>query len=257
MSKKLIIVLAHQDDEFCIFNKISRFKNKNNIFIFYLTSGLNYNLNKFTKNLRDNESLKVLRKFGILERNIFFLGRKNSINNNCLYLNLDTAYKDLVEIIKNIPGKKIALTHALEGGHEDHDACYYLVKAINIKYDLFEKSFQFPAYHGKNLPYIFFKVFSPISENGYVFKEKIQFNDRFKFIYCLFFYKSQLKTWVGLYPFIIFKFLFNKKDSVQKINKNTLIRKPHIGKLLYEKRKFCKYYKFRKKLLIFFNRNIL
>ena len=256
MSKKLIIVLAHQDDEFCIFNKISRFKNRKNIFIFYLTSGLNYNLNKFSKNLRDNESLKVLKRFGILEKNVFFIGRKHSINNNCLYLHLDTAFKELVDAIQTIPGQKTAYTHALEGGHEDHDACHYLVKAINIKYNLFEKSFQFPAYHGKNLPYILFKVFSPISENGPVFKENIKFNDRFKFIRSLFFYKSQIKIWVGLYPFIIFKFLFYKEDSVQKINKSKRIRKPHSGRLLYEKRKFCKYTNFRKKLIIFFKKNI-
>ena len=255
MSKKLILVLAHQDDEFCIFNRISKFQNKKNIYVFYLTSGLNKNCNKFNKSHRDIESLKVLKKLGVLEKKVFFLGRELSINHNSLYKNLDTAFQNLLKILKKIKGSKTVITHSLEGGHEDHDSCYYLVSALNKKFKLFTNSFQFPAYHGKNLPYIFYKVFDPIVENGKILKEKINFFDKFKFIYLLFIYKSQLKTWLGLYPFIIYKYLFKNRDSLQKINANVLFRKPHRGKLFYEKRKFCSYQSFRFHILSFLTKN--
>lgn len=244
MKKNLVIVLAHQDDEFCIFNRISNFSYKNKIYIFYMTSGMDTNLNKKIYNKRDLESIRVLKRLGVLKKNIFFLGRKLSINNNQLYKNLNLAFKELVVNIKKIKGYKTVYTHSLEGGHEDHDACNYLIKVANLKYNFFNISYQFPAYHGKNLPFIFFKVLSPISENGKIFHKKYNFLDRFRFIYLLFFYKSQLKTWLSLYPFIIFKYLFYKNDGVQKIKKFFTVSKPHSGKLLYEKRGYCSYEKF-------------
>jgi len=251
LTKKLIIILAHQDDEFCIFNRISHHKNKKDIFIFYMTSGMNKNLQKNKKNYRDIESINVLKKFGINEKNIFFIGRKLSINSNKLYRSMELAFKELFLNINKINGKKIIFTHALEGGHEDHDACNYLAKVVYLKLKSVCTAYQFPAYHGKNLPYIFYKVFSPINENGKILKKNFRFLDRFKFIYFLFFYKSQLKVWLGLYPFIIIKFLFAKTDMLQKLEKKITVRRPHKGMLLYEKRGFCQYSKFRRNILSF------
>ena len=51
----------------------------------------------------------------------------------------------------------------------------------------------------------------------------------------LFEYKSQLKVWFGLYPFLVFNLLFRNYYFLQKINKNFKVIKPHKGRLLYEK----------------------
>ena len=67
----------------------------------------------------------------------------------------------------------------------------------------------------------------------------------------LFYYKSQIRIWVGLYPFIIFNLLFKGYYYLQKINKERNYKKPHCGKLLYEKFKRCDYNTFRKKLINF------
>ena len=40
--------------------------------------------------------------------------------------NLKQVYRELILNLKKIKGKKILYTHALEGGHLDHDCCYYL-----------------------------------------------------------------------------------------------------------------------------------
>ena len=90
-----------------------------------MTSGMDINLNKKIYNKRDLESISVLKRLGVLKKNIFFLGRKLSINNNQLYKNLNLAFKHLVVNIKKIKGFKTVYTHSLEGGHEDHDACNY------------------------------------------------------------------------------------------------------------------------------------
>ncbi len=251
MNKKLLVILAHQDDEFGIFNRISSFNDKKNIYIFYMTSGVKRILKPNKKNYRDLESIEVLKRLGVLEKNIFFIGRKLLIKPNQLYLKLNNAYRELSRIVNSLKGKKIIYTHSLEGGHEDHDACYYLSKKIFNKIKLIYSAYQFPLYHGKNLPFIFFRVLHSIPENGKVFYKDIKFKDRLRFIYFLFFYKSQIKVWIGLYPFVIFKYFFYKKDSLQIIKKDKKIRKPHYGKLLYEKRGFCEYNKFQNKILKF------
>jgi len=253
--KSLIIVIAHQDDEFCIFNRIHKFKNKNNIHVFYLTSGLNKILSKKKINYRNIESTKVLIRLGVQKKNIYFLGDQLSIKSNELLNNLSQVYKKLILNLKKIKGKKILYTHALEGGHLDHDCCYYLSRQLRKNIRDIKTMFQFPNYHSKNLPYIMYRVLSPIKENGKVFRKKYDFSSRFKFIYYLFFYKSQLfgsMAWFGLYPFLIFHFLFSKSDIVQKINpRETKIRKPHKGFLLYEKRGYLKYKNFEEKITKF------
>tara|TARA_Y100000591_G_scaffold311488_1_gene314935 strand:+ start:2429 stop:3214 length:786 start_codon:yes stop_codon:yes gene_type:complete len=256
-NKSLIIIIAHQDDEFCIFNRIYKFKNKKKIYVFYLTSGLTKILPKKKKNFRNIESTKVLIKLGVKENNIHFLGDNLSIKSNKLLNNLKQVYRELILNLQKIKGKKILYTHALEGGHLDHDCCYYLTRQARKNINEIQTIYQFPNYHSKNLPYILYRVLNPIKENGKVFRKKYDFNSRFKFIYFLFFYKSQLFTsmaWVGLYPFLIAHFLFSKSDRVQKINpKEIKIRRPHKGLLLYEKRGHLKYHIFASKISKFIN----
>ena len=56
-------------------------------------------------------------------------------------------------------------------------------------------------------------------------------------------------AWIGLYPFLIFHFLFSKSDVAQKINlKETKVRRPHEGLLLYEKRGYENYKNFENKI---------
>lgn len=250
MNKKLIIILAHQDDEIFIFNRIYDFKNKKNIHVFYLTSGLRRESIKFKNNYREKESLNVLLKLGLLKKNINFIGSKLSINVNELYLSLDKVFNEIQKKIKSIKGSKNIITHSLEGGHEDHDACYYISKKIFYNNEI-EKAYQFSAYNGKNLPFTFFRVLSPISNNGKKIKFYYNLKSRFFFVFLLFFYPSQFKIWIGLYPFLVYKYMFDKYYEMQLLPKNNFQKKPHKGELLYEKRGYCNYKSFSKKTKIF------
>ena len=78
-------------------------------------------------------------------------------------------------------------------------------------------------------------VQKPLKINGKSIKIRVSFNNKIKYIKYLFFYKSQIKVWVGLYPFLIFNFLTRNFYYLQEINKNFLVKRPHDGKLLYEK----------------------
>ena len=187
---------------------------------------------------------------GIKEKNIIFFGRIYNIETCCLYKKLNYAYKILFKEIKKIKGKKILYTHALEGGNEDHDACYAIVKKMINNLNDIKSTFQFPLYNS-NTKVFYYQVQKILNCNGNLIKIKTKFFNRIKFIGYLFSYKSQTRTWIGLYPFIIFNLLFRDYYCLQKMNKKLIIKKPHKGVMLYEKFKRCSFSDLQNKINIF------
>ena len=248
MKKNIYYIFAHQDDEFGVFIDIYNNLKKNNIYIFYLTNGSNQKIPKSKLSIRDRESIKVLKKIGVKEKNIFFLGREMNVKSNKLYLCIDEVYKKIIEKTKNIIPSKL-ITLSWEGGHEDHDACNLIARKLSFKYNINKESKEFSLYNGFKTKLIYFKVFNPINKNGTYIKTNLL--KRFFFIKLLFIYKSQIKVWIGLYPFIVYHYLFLGYNFLQPLNKDKIIKKPHNGKLLYEFRNFCKFGIFRNKVAKF------
>ena len=56
-----------------------------------------------------------------------------------------------------------------------------------------------------------------------------------------------MRIWFGLYPFIINHYLFKGFNFIENLETSNKIVKPHSGKLLYEKRNFCKFLTLKKK----------
>lgn len=238
MKKKIFYFFAHQDDEFGIFIQIKKEIIKNEIFIFYLTSGTDKKINKNKLYIRDKESLKTLISLGVKKKNIFFIGRKLGIKHNKLHLNAKKVTSSLENFISNLHKPYAIYTHSWEGGHEDHDTCNLITRRIKRKFKI-KNCYQFSLYNAFRTSIIFFKVFNPIKKEGK--KVFASLSERIYFIRLLFNYKSQFKIWIGLYPFIIFHYLVKGYTFIEKLDENKIIKKPHTGKLLYEKRKFCKF----------------
>ena len=96
------------------------------------------------------------------------------------------------------------------------------------------------------MPWIFFKVMTPIPENGLVIESPIPWNLRLKYLgFCLY-YLSQWKTWIGLFPFVVLNYLVHGTQRLQNVSSERAIQKPHSGKLLYEKRCVLEYKDFLK-----------
>ena len=252
--KNSIFIFSHQDDEFGVFEPIrNAIKQSHNVIIYYMTNGkINKSIPKNILYHRDLESLKVLKKIGVKKKNVIFFGRINNIETCCLYKKLEYAYKILSKKIIKTQGKKIIYTHALEGGNEDHDACYAIVKKLINNLKDIQLAFQFPLYNSNNSLF-YYQVQKIIISNGKLIKIKTKFFNRIRYISYLFYYKSQLRTWIGLYPFIVFNLLFRDYYCLQKIDKNLNIRKPHNGKLLYEKFKRCSFSDIQNQLKKFLN----
>lgn len=249
MNNNIFFIFSHQDDEFGLFNLIEKAtKKQKNVFVIYLTSGLKTkNQNNKNKLLqRDKESLKVLLSLGVSRKNIFFLGKKLNIPVYNLHKNLNNVYREINRFLKRYHGKHVIYTHSWEGGNEDHDASFIIVKKILYQNPRVTKAFEFSHYHNYETTIFPFKVQNFIFDKRKIFRTNIKFLDKIKYIIYLFNYTSQLYLWIPIFPFVIIKILLNDYGNLKMIKKNLIIKKPHKGILLYEKLRLKKYVYFKK-----------
>ena len=254
MNCNSFFIFCHQDDEFGLFNVIENATQKQkNVFVIYLTTGLknkNEN-NKIKLQKRDLESIKILLKLNIKKKNIIFLGKKLNIPVYKLSNYLNEAYQKIIYILKKNKGKHIIYTHAWEGGNEDHDACYVIVKKILCNNIKVIKCFEFSQYHNYRTKIFPFKVHKFISDKRKIYRTKINFYNKLRYIRYLFNYFSQLYIWFPIFPFIIIRIFMNDYGNLKIVKTNLNIKKPHRGILLYEKLRLKKYSYFKKFFLNF------
>jgi hypothetical protein len=242
--RNVIFILSHYDDEFGLFNVIEDFCKKNDkVFIIYLTNGLTIDLAKNKKKMqrRENESIRILLKLGVKKNNILFLGKKLKIPVYHLHKNLNLVYDHISEFLKKFKGLTYVYTHAWEGGNEDHDSSFVITKKILINNKKLIKAFQFAQYSGHDVIFYPFKIQTFIRTKSKIFKVQYGLLSKIKYITYLFNYTSQFYLWLPIYPFIIFKILFNSYGNVQLISKSITLSRPHSGLLLYEKFRQNKY----------------
>ena len=244
MKKKIFYIFSHQDDEFGIFPQLKKDSINNEVFIFYFTSGTNKKIKKNRLILRDKESIKTLTFLGVKKKNIFFIGRKLEIKTNELHLNVKKISTYFENYILKSVKPDIIYTHSWEGGHEDHDTCNLLVRRFKKKFKIV-KCFQYSLYNAYKTSIIYFRIFNPLKKKKLIKIKKLE-KERLNFIKLLFNYRTQLKIWVGLYPFIIAHYLFKNYLFIEELDINNVIKRPHRGELLYEKRKFCKFSELKK-----------
>ena len=248
-----IFLLSHQDDEIAIFNHIRKsVLSKDNISIFFLTNGRIKKIDdqKIIK-IREKESLDVLNKIGVKKNNIFFLGKKLKTNSYNLHNKLDITINELSKFFEKIKNDAIIYSHSWEGGNVDHDSCYVITIKLMKKFACIKSAFQFSMYNSQNMPFNFYRAFSPIKENGHIISFNTNLRDRIRFILLSFHYKSQKKIWFGLYPFLILRIIFNRYGNLQIIKNRFLLKKPHQNNLWYERRNFISYNRIKLRFLSF------
>jgi hypothetical protein len=87
-------------------------------------------------------------------------------------------------------------------------------------------------------------MFICLPENGEPVFARISWKQRIKFITFCFFYSSQIKTWLGLFPFFLIHYLFNGTQALQRTSADRIHLPPHAGVLLYERRGVYSYEEF-------------
>jgi hypothetical protein len=223
--------LPHQDDEFFFLTSIEN-DLKNNIqpILIFLTSGGEKSL------VRNNESLLFLKKTLNLKENIYFLGDLLSISDGKLIYHMKNVIDFLIaHLTHDLKKKYLKTIHcpAWEGGHQDHDAAFVIACSffhlLGSKFEV--PIWQHPIYSGH---LTFWKFFSIGFVPSLLVKNKIAYNIKALTLLPLIF-KSQIKTWFGLLPFMYLRSLFPLYIYRNDCKHNFVFKKPHRGKLLYER----------------------
>lgn len=229
-----LFLFAHQDDEFGVFHAIETCIGQGGRAVCaYFTRGRGE-----LGPLRNAESTRVLGRLGVPPQDILFVGDALEIDDAALPLALDRLLPWLARWFASF--ERIVRIHvtAWEGGHHDHDALHAATLRVALQAGLLPLVRQYALYNRKGCPGPFFKVLTPLLENGPVETSRIPLGRRLAYLGLCLQYPSQRMTWVGLFPFVLLHYLFKGQQSLQVVNVARLDQRPHDGVLYYEYRKF-------------------
>jgi hypothetical protein len=114
---------------------------------------------------------------------------------------------------------------------------------------------QFGAYRAAPNP-LGLTIFAPLAENGAVSAEPMSLTSRFRYLRLNFYYPSQWKTWIVLFPLIAFSYWTKPNQETQHVSMQRLLARPHTGPLLYERRSRMTYEQFRAAANLFLQRHL-
>ncbi|MBK9197567.1 PIG-L deacetylase family protein [Candidatus Skiveiella danica] len=232
-----LFLFAHQDDEFGIFQKIvDELHAGSHVCCAYLTQGGHSNSLAERRNL---ESLSVLSKLGVSNKDIFFAGDTLRIRDGKLLENLDLASSWIQSWWSNYPQIRSLYVPAWEGGHPDHDALHAITVRTAQKNNILSLARQFSLYNGYRCIGPLFRVLLPIPLNGLVESRPISWKNRLRFLRHCLSYPSQIRTWIGLLPFVFLHYMVFGVQNTQLISLERIKHRPHAKRLYYERRKFC------------------
>jgi LmbE family N-acetylglucosaminyl deacetylase len=231
-----LFLFPHQDDEFGVFHQIESERDRaRTVCCVYFTTGVAAAESPAQRNA---ESLRVLRALAVSESNIHFLGSQLGISDGALPHHTLAVAAWIEKTLLENPSVATVYVPAWEGGHSDHDALHACaLQALRASAST-AQCFQFPLYHAASCVGPFFRVLSPLAANGYVTRTHISIPKRLRYLGLLFVYRSQWKSWLGLFPFVLLHMIFSGTQALQPVHAQRLSESPHAGLLYYEKRKF-------------------
>lgn len=231
---KLLILLSHNDDEFFFLSLIKKYiESGASVYIDYLTHGSLYNIDH---SIRMNESIGALLKLGVPRDHIYSTGHTEDVLDSTLDMNM---LKILNAVDKKHIDKKIdcVFTMAWEGGNTDHDATAAVAYLLGNRWNIKNNSiYEVPSYNADTKIPFYFNIMNFPKGNTKGVKDLISFEKALWMLSFIIFYKSQRKTFIGLFPGIIFQLIFRRKVVYRTLEKSVFSRRPHSGPLLYESR---------------------
>ena len=230
-SKCAIFLFAHQDDEFGVFHMISEeLQGGSDVWCLYFTDG-----GTKTKK-RNSESFDVLSNMGVLPANIIFIGQDCAVEDGHLVSSLSVCAAVFYRFIVQRENIHSIYVPAWEGGHPDHDGLNFICTVVAHNINILDRLYQFPLYNAFQMPKPFFRVMSPLKENGEIVVRVIPFRKRWAYILKCCRYPSQISSWIGLFPFVFIAYIFIGRQFLQRVSLTRLGIRPHKGPLYYEMR---------------------
>ncbi|SDP57097.1 GlcNAc-PI de-N-acetylase [Ralstonia sp. 25mfcol4.1] len=230
-------LFAHQDDEFGAYELIlAAVRRGHHVVCAYFTTGVSQGGDS---SQRDKESLGVLKQLGVLPADVRFPGTELNISDGQLLSSLGPAGTWTRRWLDALANVQCVYLPAWEGGHPDHDSLHASALMACADAALLDVVRQFPLYNAYRCPAPFFKVLSPLRENGPADAQRIPWGHRIRFLRYALSYPSQRKSWIGLFPFMLLHLVFKGTQAVQRASLTRIAERPHAGPLYYESRRFA------------------
>ncbi|MFZ1962205.1 MAG: PIG-L family deacetylase [Roseiarcus sp.] len=237
-----IFLLAHPDDEFGVFFAIEQSVRQGaEVLCLYFTDGA---FRGQRSNRREAESRHVLRRLGVQQENVHFIGGRAGFRDGELHGRLDDALMAVAAILDPYPHIDAICMHAWEGGHQDHDAVHLIAAVYAARRGLLGVCRQFMLYRATDTM-LKMALCAPLAENGTVRSEPIPWASRFRYLGLCLNYRSQWKTFSVLLPMLALSYAVKGRQETQSLSLLRLSARPHPGPLLYERRGRATYDRFR------------
>lgn len=226
-----LFVFAHQDDEYPVTPLIASELRDRAVLCLFLTDGRGKGVSSET---RDAESRKVLASIGVPGESLLFVGSQSGIPDGHLVEQLEPAFEAAAAAVAPIasPIDRLYMP-AWEGGHQDHDAAHLVGMALAKRLGV--DAWEFALYNGQGTPWKFFRAMKLLRSGTETRELRISLRDALRASFRCRHYKSQLKTWVGLFPESFLRFVLLRRVVVQRPDPRRLALAPHQGRLLYER----------------------
>lgn len=253
-STPALFIFPHADDEFAVSALIRDCtQSSTRVVCAYMTDGA---FGGQSTERRERETVSALDGLCVAEHDILFLGKRHRIPDGSLHLNLERALDVLTIVAESFEGPVRLFCPAWEGGHQDHDAAHVLALALAARLGPGTGVWQFPLYNGAGLPGPFFRVMSPLPENGPTRDRACSAGERLLQVRFCLNYPSQWKTWVGLLPFVVWHMVWDGRFYLQCADARRVREPPHRGRPLYARRGFLSESSFRSAIAPFVETHI-
>ena len=227
-----LFLLAHQDDEYFVAPRIEReIRAGRTVACIYLTDGRGHGSDA---GVRNRESLTYLQARGVPDDAVSFLGTSLEIPDVGLVHHLDRACEGVRGILQ---GREIeaAFCPAWEGGHPDHDAAHLVALALGRELGFLGCLREFSLYHGHGTRGRFFRVMELLGPAEFSEVMPLPLSEAITTAFSCFHYKSQWRTWAGLFPQCLAHFALKRRLNFGMVDVSRVASRPHPGALLYER----------------------
>jgi LmbE family N-acetylglucosaminyl deacetylase len=231
---RALFVFAHQDDEYSAAPWIlEELANGSDVRCVFLTDGGA----RVDPAVRDAESREALQSLGVSLDNVAMLADdRGRIGDGELPARCAGGLAMLerwIGVARFEPQRIYA--PAYEGGHPDHDAAHVIAANLAAKLGILEEAWQFALYNAYRCSRPFFTMLRQLPTTSPSRRAQMPFSRRWSLAFLCRRYRSQQRTWLGLFPGAFLERVVLQRESVVRFDASKLGRRPHDGALLYER----------------------
>jgi len=230
----ILFLLAHNDDEFFFapFLRDGVMVGKA-VRVCYITHG---SLHGADSEVRRAESREALGRLGVGPESILDLGRRLDVFDGTAAEQVDALWPALCRHYEGFTIDRI-YAPAWEGGHADHDIAHLLAAHLRTRLEGRTELLEVALYNGYRMPKGLFRVMCyPPAEGEAPIRRPLSLSEALGYSRLMGCYPSQWKSFAGLAPGILYRFLWQRQALCRRVGMRDYGRRPHAGRLLYESR---------------------